>query len=100
MTSLEKTVAEDNCTCDYVQVGILSAAMEPPLILGSQSITTMERNQREQELKLEKIEDWVKTSVESVSWLPTLEPPVNPMLQGNIEQAPRGLKLNIVFIYS
>jgi len=89
LTTLEDFVANDNCTCDYVQVGLLSAAMEPPLILGSQSITTMERNQREQELKLEKIEDWVKTSVDSVSWLPTLEPPVNPMLQGNIEQAPR-----------
>ena len=51
-------------------------------------------------LKLEKIEDWVKTSVDSVSWLPTLEPPVNPMLQGNIEQAPRGSFLLCLFSFN
>jgi len=89
LTALEDFVANDNCTCDYVQVELLSAAMEPPLILGSQSITKMETNQRDTENKLQKIEDWVKASVKSVSWLPTLEPPVNPMLQGNIDQAPR-----------
>jgi len=86
---MEKTIAEDNCTCDYVQVGILSAAMEPPIILGSQSITKIELNQRESDQKLQRIEDWVKSAVKSGTWLPTLEPPINPMLQGNIDQAPR-----------